>query len=84
MDGAKISYPGSGSGFMDRVDEGTLLNAIEDTPAGNALRVRNPSDLRFLHMTLPVGGFENIRLSYACLRTNNGATEQQLQYRTSS
>ncbi|MCC5931286.1 MAG: CotH kinase family protein [Cyclobacteriaceae bacterium] len=84
VEGAEISYPGSGSGYMDRVADGTLLNAVDDTPEGNALRVRNPSDTRFLHLKLPVAGFENIRLSYACLRTNNGATEQQLQYRTSA
>ncbi len=81
---ALITYPGSGSGYMDLVTEGTILNARLDTAAGNALRVRNPASSRELLLTLPTTGYEQIRLSYAVQRTSNGAQEQTLYYRTSA
>ncbi len=79
---AAITYPGSGAGYMDRVNEGTTLNAQPDTPAGYALRVRNPADSRELLLTLPTTGHEQINLSYATNRTSNGAQEQTLYYRS--
>jgi hypothetical protein len=78
---AVISYPGTGTGYIDRVDDGTLLNALDDVAEGYALRVRNPSDTRHLEMQLPTPGYENIRLSYAVKRTSNGAQEQNVYYR---
>lgn len=80
---ATITYPGAGVGYMDRVnDEGTVLNARMDEPAGRALRVRNPSDTRELHLTLPTTGYQDIVLRYAATRTTNGAQGQALFYRT--
>lgn len=80
---AFITYPGTGTGYMDRVnDEGTDLNARLGEPAGRALRVRNPSDTRELLLTLPTTGYQNIVLRYAATRTSNGAQEQTLFYRT--
>ncbi len=80
---ATITYPGTGDGYMDRVNDGTLLNAQLDEPEGYALRVRNPSDTRELRLTLPTTGYEEIVLRYAAYRTNNGAETQTLYYRTS-
>ncbi len=75
-----ITYPGTGAGYLDRVDDGTLLGALPDTPAGYALRVRNPSDTRQLHLHLPTTGYVEPRLSVAAWRTVNGAQEVALEY----
>jgi hypothetical protein len=77
-----ISYPGYGNGFMDRLDEGTMLNATGETPAGYALRVRNPSRAKELLIEAPTTGFKNIAFSYATMRSPNGAIFQEIQYRT--
>ncbi|NLX13152.1 MAG: hypothetical protein GXY44_05775 [Phycisphaerales bacterium] len=79
--GDQITYPGSGSGYMDRVDPGTTLNARMDQPAGYALRVRNPSNTRELLLKLPTTGYQYISLSYAVTRTVNGAQTQSIYYR---
>ena len=78
---ALISYPGTGGGYMDMVDEGSTLNAWMSEAAGNALRVRNPSDSRELLLELPTTGFRDIGLQYAFMRTPNGAQTQQVYYR---
>jgi len=80
---ATITYPGTGPGYMDRVNDGTTLNAQMGQPAGDGLRVRNPSTSRELHLTLPTTGHDSIILSYAAKRTDNGATHQTLYYRLS-
>ena len=77
LGGASITYPGSGAGYLDRVD-GTVLGALPDTPAGYALRVRNPSDTRELVVTLPSTGHEDLTLGYAATRTVNGAQEHSV------
>jgi hypothetical protein len=77
---AVITYPGTGGGYMDRVNDGTLLGALPDTPAGYALRARNPSDTRHLHLHLPTGGYVEPQLSVAAWRTVNGAQEVTLEY----
>ena len=73
LGGAVLTYPGIGPGYMDRVSPGTELGALPDTPAGYALRVRNPSDTRELVLALPSGGHEALTLGYAVTRTVNGA-----------
>ncbi|HKL72265.1 MAG TPA: CotH kinase family protein [Marinilabiliaceae bacterium] len=78
-----IYYPGTGDGYLDRVNEGTEINARNDVEAGRALRVRNPSDIRHLEFEIPTTGFESIKVSYAVTRTANGSEEQSLFYRTS-
>ncbi len=83
LDNATITYPGTGIGYMDRVNDGTSLNTQLGQPAGYGLRVRNPSTTRELHLTLPTTGHDNIILSYAAKRTDNGATHQTLYYRLS-
>jgi hypothetical protein len=83
--GAAITYPGAGAGYMDRVtDGGSALNVRMGQPAAHALRVRNPSDARELILALPTTGYRNVVLRYAMVRTDNGAQEQRLFYRTSA
>lgn len=77
--GAVITYPGTGAGFLDRTD-GTLLNASMGAPAGYALRVRNPSITRELIIEAPSTGFRELQISFAVHRTSNGAQSQQLFY----
>ena len=77
-----LSYTGTGEGYMDRVSDGTLLNADLGAPAERALRVRNPSDQREIIFSLPTTGFENVVFRYAVKRTPNGAGKQTVYYRT--
>ncbi len=77
-----ISYPGSGDGYMDDVNDGSSLNLLYEEEPGRGLRVRNPSDKRHLLIEAPTTGYENIKLQYAVKRTNNGATQQTISYRT--
>jgi hypothetical protein len=81
---ATITYPGTGAGYLDNVNDGTLENAPSGAIAGLALRIRNPSNTRRLEMLLPTTGFEKIRLSYMIKRTNNGPAGQDLYYRESA
>jgi hypothetical protein len=80
---ALITYPGTGSGYMDTTD-GSAINARLGQGAGNCLRVRNPSATRQLLFELPTTGYRNLRFSYATMRTNFGAQTQQIEYRTSA
>ncbi|MBL7964761.1 MAG: CotH kinase family protein [Flavobacteriales bacterium] len=80
--GALITYPGTGAGFMDRsnTSEGSDLNALTGVPSGRALRVRNPSDTRELIIAAPSTGHRDVVLSYATMRTTNGAQQQSVAY----
>lgn len=78
-DGALITYPGSGDGYMDLTD-GTLLNANMSAPAGYGLRVRNPSNTRELIIAAPSTGYRELQVSFAVHRTNNGAQEEEFYY----
>jgi hypothetical protein len=44
---------------------GSTLNAQQSAPAGNCLRVRNPSDFTQLLFYIPTTGYRNISVSYA-------------------
>ncbi len=79
--GGILTYPGTGAGYMDRVAEGSDINAREQQ-ASLALRVRNPANTRALELSLPTTGFEKVVLKYATNRTNNGADFQNIYYRT--
>ncbi len=78
-EGASISYPGAGEGYMDRTD-GTTQNSQQDAHAGYGLRVRNPSDTRELVIAASSENFENLVLRYAIHRTANGARQQEIHY----
>ncbi len=80
-EGAVITYPGQGEGYMDRTD-GILLNSHLQAPAGYGLRVRNPSDTRELILETPSTGYRDIVLSFALRRTANGARQQAVYYST--
>lgn len=84
MAAARITYPGQGAGYVDRVNDGSLLQAIPGQPAGYAMRVRNPANTRDLVLQVPTSGFKDLSLHYAISRTSNGATLQQLSYRTAA
>ncbi len=77
-----ITYPGSGDGYMDRVNPGTTFNTIDENPAGFGLRVRNPANTRELILKIPTTGYQNIVFSYATMRTLNGANIQEVYYQT--
>ncbi len=71
--GAAITYPGAGAGYLDRVDPGTTLGAPDGIAAGYALRARNPADSREISLAASSAGCRDLVLSYAAMRTANGA-----------
>ena len=78
-----ITYPGTGTGFMDRnQNDGSLDNARFGQVAGNSLRARNPSDTRSLIIDLPTTGYEDALFSYEVYRTGNGQLSQTVEYTT--
>ena len=80
---ARITYPGTGDGYMDRYSPGSWLNIYMEQDAGYALRVRNPSSTRELVFETPTTGYKNLTLSFAVHRSNNGPQQQELYYRIS-
>ena len=58
--------------------DGTLLNALPGTVAGSSLRLRNPAGSFVIQISTL--GFEKLKLSYAAMRTNNGAQENLFSY----
>jgi hypothetical protein len=81
---ASITYPGTGGGYMDEVSDGTYINGHLYQEEGSGLRVRNPSDMRDLVLSIPTDDLFDIRLSYAVKRTSNGQQQQVLSYRRDS
>ncbi len=79
---AVLSYEGEGEGYMDRVSDGSDINARDGVSGERALRVRNPADTRELLFKLPTTGFEDIVMSYAVKRTSKGAQVQGIYFRT--
>ncbi len=70
---AQMTY----SGVFDYSD-GTTLNAMEGTSAGSCLRLRNPAGSYIIKINTL--GFEKLKMSYAVMRTNNGAQENRISY----
>jgi len=62
--------PSNYSGYIDNV-AGDLGNAQFGEPAGNAMRVRNPTDMVELHFKIPTTGFKNISFSYVIEESSN-------------
>jgi hypothetical protein len=84
---AVITYPGTGAGYMDptepnKGDLGSDVNSQLGQPSGIALRVRNPSNTRYLLITAPTTGYTNIIVKYATVRTSKGAQDQRVSYTT--
>lgn len=82
--GGSITISGNSNAAMDRTPqhEGTELNAMEGTPAGRALRVRNPTQQNILIVNAPSTGHRDIGLSFAAMRTNNGPDSIKVEYTT--
>lgn len=75
-----ISYPGTGAGYMDRIDPGSDLNAQSGVVAGYGIRPRNPANVRELLVVASSAGYEQLVVSYAVQRSNNGAEQELFQY----
>lgn len=69
-----LTYAGA---YFDDV-EGSPLNARDNSEAGFALRLRNPAG--DLIVSLPTLGYKDVELSYAVMRTGNGAKIQKVSY----
>lgn len=80
VDGAQITYPGSGAGYMDDFDPGYAMNARNNDEPGAGFRARNPSDTRSLVIALPTTGYKNVLVRFATSRTGSGATTQIYSY----
>jgi hypothetical protein len=80
----RISYPGIGDGYMDRVNDGTDINLYPEQTPGYGLRVRNPSDTREMIIEASSEYYENLVLSFATKRTTFGAQDQTLYYSTNN
>ena len=79
---AKITYSGSGAGYIDAFSPGYSINARNNDIDGAGLRARNPSDTRSLEMDLPTVGFNKIVVQFATARSGSGATTQNYSYTT--
>lgn len=89
VNGALISYPGSGEGYMDKRTHRTEdpvsnlnLQLGQEPNQGAVLRARNPSNTRSLIIEAPSTGYKDIILTFATTRTSNGATQQEVYYST--
>jgi len=72
---AQMTY----SGEWDYSD-GTTMNGMQGTTAGSSLRLRNPAGTYIIKLSTV--GYEKLKLSYATMRTNNGAQETRISYST--
>ncbi len=77
---ASITYNGTGAGYMDGDTGGYTINARNNDPAENLLKVRNPSNTRNLVLSMPTTGYKKVVLQFALSRSNNGATIQNYSY----
>lgn len=77
---AQITYPGTGLGYMDRVDPGGTVNAQLGQPAGFGLRPRNPANTRELLIVAPSNGYEKLIVRFAVMRSSNGAAQEVFEY----
>jgi len=80
LSGAEITYPGTGAGYMDQVDPGSLLNAASGQLAGLGLRPRNPANTRDLIVVAPSTGYEKLVVTFAVMRSSSGAAQEDFSY----
>lgn len=78
----KFTIGGAAINLSDVYDnvEGTALNARQNSDAANGLRVRNPSTQMILKV--PTTGYKTPLLTFAVMRTSNGAKENIIEYTT--
>ncbi|OYU80355.1 MAG: hypothetical protein CFE23_09830 [Flavobacterium sp. BFFFF1] len=79
---ASISYEGDGTGYMDDFAPGYTTNARNSDIDGAGLRARNPSDTRYLLISVPTTGFKKAVVKFATARSGSGATQQSYTYTT--
>jgi hypothetical protein len=79
LTGAAITYPGTGAGYVDRTD-GSDRNLLMGAVPGFALRPRNPSNTRELLIVAPSTGYEKLVVTFAVMRTANGAPSEEFYY----
>lgn len=84
LTGAVITYPGTGAGYMDYVDPGSLLGAQQSAGAGYGIRFRNPSNTREAIIVAPSTGYQKLTVSFAVMKssTTSGADNQEFYYST--
>ncbi|MBW6498648.1 MAG: T9SS type A sorting domain-containing protein [Bacteroidales bacterium] len=82
-----ITYPGTGDGYMDERTHRAAdpvsnfnLRMGQEPDQGAVLRVRNPSDTRELIIAAPSTGYENLVVTFATTRTDNGAQQQEFYF----
>lgn len=80
LSGAVMTYPGTGAGYMDRVDPGASVNLQLGQPAGFGLRPRNPANTRELLIVAPSTGYEKLVVRFAVMRSSNGAAQEIFEY----
>jgi len=74
--GGALNY----TAVWDEVTPGSLLNARNSDVDGSALRLRNPAGI--FTITAPTTSYKNIKVSFAVMRTSNGAQTNTLTYTT--
>lgn len=72
FESARIEFEGN---FFDDTSDGSEINLRQSSEPGSALRLRNPS--RHLDITFSTVGFGDVLITYALMRTNNGAKRQR-------
>ncbi|MBC7642019.1 MAG: hypothetical protein H7174_06740 [Flavobacterium sp.] len=78
---AKITYPGTGAGYMDSFSPAYNNNLRNNDLGGAGLKVRNPSYSRALIMAMPTNNFKNIVIQFDTAKSgNSGATTQNYSY----
>jgi hypothetical protein len=84
---ANITYPGTGDGYMDgrthrEADPVSNFNLRQgqEPDQGAVLRVRNPADTRVLLFEIPSIGYQNLVVTYATTRSENGGQQQRFEY----
>jgi hypothetical protein len=58
--------------------DGSPLNLREGASIGNAARFRNPSE--YVDLVIETTNYGAIKITYAAMRTNNGAKKQRISY----
>ena len=84
---ATITYPGTGDGYMDarthrEADPVSNFNLRQgqEPDQGAVLRVRNPAVTRELLFEIPSTGYQNLVVTYATTRSENGGQFQRFEY----
>jgi hypothetical protein len=84
---ALITYPGTGDGYMDArthrpADPVSNFNLRmgQQPNQGAVLRVRNPANTRELLFQIPSTGYEELVVTWAATRSDNGGTHQRFEF----